>query len=71
MCGGWSKTHSNKQITSADVVETLTPISVKPDLTERLIRPLTRLSAPDEQNAAQQERFGGAIRSAVPPQRIC
>lgn len=45
----WSRDYADRLITAVDVVENLTTIVVKDELTEGLVRPLTRLTEPSEQ----------------------
>jgi len=44
---GWSKTHSNRLIESAEVVETFTTVNTRPPAPERTARPLATLPKED------------------------
>jgi ParB family chromosome partitioning protein len=45
---GWRRTHVDRVISAVEIVEILTPMGVKNDLTERVVRPLTKLRIVDD-----------------------
>ncbi len=61
---GWSKTHVNRQIDAAKVVQNLTPIGVKPQ-NEAQARELTRLTPDQQRTVAAQIDFRTATAADV------
>jgi hypothetical protein len=63
----WHRIYAHYQISAAKTAENLFTMVNKSDLTERLIRPLTKLDTPDEQRSAFREaqRLAGEAGRAV------
>jgi hypothetical protein len=61
----WQRSYSYSLIDASGVVENLSAMADKTELTEGLVRPLTKLDTPEE----QREAFRGAQRLAAQARR--